>query len=109
MHVRDVTRACRLALETGNGAGQAINVGSGRSTSIAEVAQKRSRRSVCGRRSGRISPAISGPVIFVIASPTSGARAKCWDLEANVSFDEGLRELVEWLSEEPAVDLTSVA
>ena len=29
--------------------------------------------------------------------------------EANVSFDEGLRELVEWLSEEPAVDLTSVA
>ena len=38
--VRDVTRACRLALETGNGVGQAINVGSGRSISIAEVAQK---------------------------------------------------------------------
>ena len=40
VHVRDVTRACRLALETGNGVGQAINVGSGRSISIAEVAQK---------------------------------------------------------------------
>ena len=42
VHVRDVARACRLALETDKGDGQVINIGSGRSISIA-LSRSRSR------------------------------------------------------------------
>jgi dTDP-L-rhamnose 4-epimerase len=109
VHVRDVTRACRLALETGNGAGQAINVGSGRSISIAEVAQKLIAALGLWQK---IRPHITGHFragdIRHCFADVRCAR-QVLGFEAKVSFDEGLRELVEWLSEEPAVDLTSVA
>jgi dTDP-L-rhamnose 4-epimerase len=109
VHVRDVARACRLALETGNGAGQAINIGSGRSISIAEVAQKLIE--ALGLRQ-KIRPHITGHFragdIRHCFADVRRAR-EVLGFEAKVSFDEGLRELVEWLSEEPAVDLTSVA
>lgn len=39
MHVRDVARAFRLALEHDDAAGEVINVGSGRAYSIAQVAE----------------------------------------------------------------------
>src|SRR5438874_7434758 len=38
VHVRDVARACRLALEAEAAAGHVINVGSGESRSILDVA-----------------------------------------------------------------------
>jgi dTDP-L-rhamnose 4-epimerase len=109
VHVRDVARACRLALETGNGAGQAINVGSGRSISIAEVAQKLIAALGLWQK---IRPHITGHFragdIRHCFADVRRAR-QVLGFEAKVPFDEGLRELVEWLSEEPAVDLTSVA
>jgi dTDP-L-rhamnose 4-epimerase len=109
VHVRDVARACRLALETGNGTGQAINVGSGHSISIAEVAQKLIE--ALGLRH-KIRPHITGHFragdIRHCFADVRRAR-QVLGFEAKVPFDEGLRELVEWLSEEPAIDLTSVA
>jgi dTDP-L-rhamnose 4-epimerase len=109
VHVRDVARACRLALETGNGAGQAINVGSGHSISIAEVAEKLIE--ALGLRQ-HIRPHITGQFrigdIRHCFADISRAR-QALGFEAQIDFDEGLRELVDWLAREPAVDLTEVA
>jgi dTDP-L-rhamnose 4-epimerase len=109
VHVRDVARACRLAFETGNGAGQAINVGSGNSVSIVGIAEKLIAALHPGRK---MRPHITGQFrvgdIRHCFADIRRAR-QVLGFEAKIPFDEGLRELVEWLSGEPAVDLTSVA
>jgi dTDP-L-rhamnose 4-epimerase len=109
VHVRDVARACRLAFETGNGAGQAINIGSGHSISIVEVAEKLIE--ALGLRH-KIRPHITGKFrvgdIRHCFADVTRAR-EVLGFEAQIGFDEGLRELVDWLAREPAIDLTSVA
>jgi dTDP-L-rhamnose 4-epimerase len=109
VHVRDVARACRLALETGNGTGQAINIGSGNSISIIEIAEKLIEALRLGHE---VRPQITGQ--FRVGDirhcfADVGRARRVLGFEAKVRFDEGLRELVEWLSGEPAVDLTSMA
>jgi dTDP-L-rhamnose 4-epimerase len=109
VHVRDVARACRLALETDKGDGQAINVGSGRSISIAQVAE---RLIEALNLRHRIRPHITGQFrvgdIRHCFADVSRAR-DVLGFEAQIDFDEGLRELVDWLASEPAVDLTATA
>lgn len=109
VHVRDVARACRLALEAGDGAGQAINVGSGRSISIAEVADGLIKALNLGPQ---VRPHITGrfrvgDIRHCFADVT---RARdVLGFEARIGFDEGLRELVDWLASESAIDLSAVA
>jgi dTDP-L-rhamnose 4-epimerase len=43
VHVSDIARACRLALETRDAAGQVFNVGSGQPYTVVEVAQRIAR------------------------------------------------------------------
>ena len=43
VHVTDVARACRLALERDGADGRAVNVGSGRSASVLEIAHELAR------------------------------------------------------------------
>jgi dTDP-L-rhamnose 4-epimerase len=109
VHVRDVARACRLALETGKGAGQVINVGSGHRISIAEVAD--GLIDALNMRQ-HIRPHITGQFrvgdIRHCFADVSRAR-EVLGFEARIGFDDGLRELVDWLAREPAVDLTAVA
>jgi dTDP-L-rhamnose 4-epimerase len=109
VHVRDVARACRLALESDKGNGQAINVGSGRSISIAQVAE---RLIEALNLRHRIRPHITGQFrvgdIRHCFADVSQAR-EVLGFEARIDFDEGLRELVEWLASESAVDLTATA
>lgn len=109
VHVRDVARACRLALETGKGAGQAINVGSGRSISIAEVAVGLIEALKRGRQ---VRPQITGQFrvgdIRHCFADVRRAR-EVLGFEARIGFEEGLRELVDWLASASAVDLSAVA
>ena len=109
VHVRDVARACRLALETGKGAGQAINVGSGRSISIAEVAVSLIEAL---KRGQQVRPQITGQFrvgdIRHCFADVRRAR-EVLGFEARIGFEEGLRELVDWLASASAVDLSAVA
>ncbi len=103
VHVRDVASACRLALESPDADGRAINVGSGRSLSILEVAGR--MRDALGY--AHIEPEVTGRFrmgdIRHCYADISLAR-ELLHYEPAVGFEEGLLELACWLEGRPAVD-----
>jgi dTDP-L-rhamnose 4-epimerase len=103
VHVRDVARACRAALEVPLAAPELCNVGSGTSRSIQEVA--RALAAAMGRDD--LEPRITGrfrmgDIRHCFADP---ARARAvLGFEPVEDFDAGLGELAEWLGGRVAVD-----
>ena len=102
VHVRDVARACRLALERDGSDGRAVNVGSGRSASILEVADALTQ--VLGKE---IEPELTGKfragdirhcfADVTLARDTLG-------FEAEVALEDGMAELARWLQGQVATD-----
>ncbi|MBV8926349.1 MAG: SDR family NAD(P)-dependent oxidoreductase [Bradyrhizobium sp.] len=102
VHVQDVARACRLALETDR-SNDVFNIGSGQSRTILSVARDLAR--VMGRAD--IAPTITGKY-------RAGDIRHCFaDLEKSsallgfrprVAFDEGLAELADYLADQIADD-----
>lgn len=102
VHVRDVARACRLALEAPAAADRVYNVGSGRSYSVRQIAEALAR--TMGKA---IEPEVTsryrvGDIRHCFADMAL-ARQEL-GFEPRIGFDEGLAELVDWLSEQIAVD-----
>ncbi|MGQ7793256.1 NAD-dependent epimerase/dehydratase family protein [Faunimonas sp. B44] len=103
VHVRDVARACRLAIESPKANGMAINVGSGRSRTVLDVAQELARAT--GKM--HLSP-------HVVGKYRAGDIRHCFadislarDLlgyEPSIAFEQGIAELAEWLAGQVAVD-----
>lgn len=106
--VHDVAQACRLALEVPEAAGRVLNVGSGRSYTIRQVAEHMA--DVLGKEA--LSPHIIGKYragdIRHCFADISLARSVL-GYEPRVSFAEGLQELVEWLAGQPAHDRVEMA
>jgi dTDP-L-rhamnose 4-epimerase len=105
--VADVARACRLALETDAAAGQALNVGSGQSASVLDIAQKLAE--VLGVR---IEPEIAGKSRAGDIRHCFADIARARELlgyEPQVTLEQGMAELAEWLSGQPAVDRVETA
>ncbi len=102
VHVSDVARACRLALEQDGADGQAVNVGSGQGTSVLEIAETLAR--LLGKQ---IEPELpgkfrAGDIRHCFADVT---RARgVLGFEAEVPFEQGLAELAEWLEGQAATD-----
>ena len=102
VNVADVARACRLALERDGADGQPVNVGSGRSTSVLEIAEALAR--VLGKQ---IEPELpgkfrAGDIRHCFADVTRAREAL--GFEAEVPFEQGLAELAEWLEGQAATD-----
>jgi dTDP-L-rhamnose 4-epimerase len=102
VHVADVARACRLALEQGGADGQAVNVGSGQSASVLEIAETLAR--LLGKE---IEPEVpgkfrAGDIRHCFADVTRAREAL--GFEAEVPFEQGLAELAEWLEGQAATD-----
>ncbi len=103
VHVADVARACRLALETPAATGESINIGSGEPRTVLEVA----RHMACALNKPHLLP-----------QPTNKYRAgdirHCFadislagcllGYKPMISFETGLQELAGWLGGEVAVD-----
>ncbi len=101
--VHDVARACRLALETQEAAGNVFNIGSGCHYTIKELAGRIA--AVMGKE--EIQPAISGKyrvgdVRHCFADITLARRMLGY--EPRVSLQQGLAELVSWLESQVAED-----
>ncbi len=103
VHVRDIARACRLAMESDAASGKPINVGSGRQISINALARKTAK--VMGREN--LAPDINGEYrvgdIRHCFADIECAR-QVLGFEPKVDFEEGLRELADWLAGQIAED-----
>jgi len=108
VHVSDVARACRLALETAGAEGRAINVGSGRQQSVLEIA--RALAAALGRPD--LTPEIAGSyragdIRHCFADV--GLASRVLGFTARMPFEQGLAELASWLSGQAAEDRVAEA
>lgn len=100
--VHDVVRACRQALEVPGASGEALNIGSGASISVREIAERMAR--ALGKR---LAPEITGnyrvgDIRHCFADIT---RAKdVLGYQPRVSLEEGIAELAAWLEGQVAHD-----
>ena len=105
--VYDVVQACRLALDAPAAVGRAINIGSGRSCTVREVAHllrlvlgKTTEAEICGKyRVGDIRHCTAD---VSLAREVLGYRP-------SVTLEDGLMELSEWLREQAADDRVAEA
>ena len=107
VNVADVVRACRLALEGDGAAGHAVNVGSGESVSVLEIAHRLAV--LLGKD---IQPEVSGKMragdIRHCFADISLAR-DLLGFEPRVTLEEGMAELAEWLEGKVAADRVDAA
>ncbi len=103
VHVSDVVAACRLALDADDAVGHAINVGSGRSYSVLDIA--RSLGEVLGQQP--LLPRVTGKyrvgdIRHCFADITRARRLLQYS--PMVTLEAGLEELASWLKGQIAVD-----
>ncbi|MDT0651191.1 SDR family NAD(P)-dependent oxidoreductase [Autumnicola edwardsiae] len=102
IHVKDVARACRLAMEKSEANGEVLNIGSGNQYTITHIADK-----LAGVMGKDISPEITGKYrigdirhCFANTDKTK----KILGFEPQMKFEDGLFELAEWLKGQIAID-----
>jgi len=103
VHVRDVARACRLALESAGCSGEACNIGSGEARSVLEIADELAR--AVGK--AHIAPEVVGRYragdIRHCFADISKARQRL-GFAPSVALSDGLEELADWLQSQTADD-----
>lgn len=101
--VHDVARACALALERDEAAGRAVNVGSGESITVREIAQRLARvtdrEEVEAEVTGRYRV---GDIRHCFADITMAREVLGY--EPQILLDDGMAELAEWLEGQTAED-----
>lgn len=96
VHVRDVARACRLALESDAATGMVLNIGSGERRSILDVARRTAE--ALGRN--HAVPELTGSYRVGDVRhcfPDVSLARRFLGFEPKISFDEGLASLAGWL------------
>lgn len=107
IHVKDVARACRIAMENPAAAGEVFNIGSGNQYTITTIANKLA--SVMGKD---IAPEVTGKYRVGDIRHCFADNKKTREIlefEPEVQFEDGLLELAEWLKGQIAVDNVSKA
>jgi dTDP-L-rhamnose 4-epimerase len=102
IHVQDVARACRQALETSQGTGQIFNIGSGESISILELAEKIATiigSDLTARVTGEYR---KGDIRHCFADINRAQ--EILGFEPKISLERGLGLLAEWLATQQSID-----
>jgi dTDP-L-rhamnose 4-epimerase len=105
--VTDVARACRLALESDSAAGQVLNIGSGRSVSVLEIAALLARALELEIEAEVTGAARAGDIRHCFAD-ISLAR-ELLGFEPEVTLEHGIEELVDWLADQRPDDRVEAA
>ena len=107
VHVSDIVQANILVLESGRGDYEAMNIGTGRATSVKQIAQ------LLARGLGKdIEPVIvgkyrEGDIRHCVADISKAT--KLLGYQPNVSLEDGLAELLDWLGHQDAEDRVETA
>jgi len=103
VHVNDLVRGCRLAIETPQAADQVFNLGSGKAYTVLEIAC----RMAAATGKSHIEPEITGKYrvgdIRHCFADISKAR-QILGYEPQISLQKGMTELAQWLEGQVAVD-----
>ena len=101
VHVGDVARACRLAIEAADVADEVFNIGSGRPTSLLDLL------GLLRNEIDDLEPEILGTCregdIRACYADTSRARARL-GYEPKMPFEQGIRSLAAWVASRSSVD-----
>jgi dTDP-L-rhamnose 4-epimerase len=105
--VRDITRACQFALEENGADGRTVNVGTGRPTSILEVA-----RVIAQGLGKEIEPEVvnkyrAGDIRHCYAD--TSLATELLGFRAEIPFEAGMQELLSWLEGQAATDSVDAA
>jgi dTDP-L-rhamnose 4-epimerase len=105
--VRDLVRGCALALTTDGADGSTVNLGTGRATSIVEVA-----RTIAAGLDKAIEPEIveqyrAGDIRHCFAD--TRLADELLGFRSEISFQDGMRDLLAWLEGQEAVDAVDSA
>jgi len=103
VNVRDVARACRLALQTDDIGGSVVNIGSGRSISILGVAAAMAQALAIENLPPQITRKVRVGDIRHCFADISLAQQRL-GFEPEQRLEDGMREIVEWLPTQTAVD-----
>jgi len=107
VNIRDIVQANLLALSSSGGDGMALNVGSGNPISVRQLAE-----GIARMLGGHLQPKMSGnyragDIRHCYADISRASRALGYSPQ--VTFREGMAELVEWLQSQQAHDHTDEA
>jgi len=102
VHVRDIARANVLALESPQADGQAINIGTGRPTTVAKVAEVLAEQLRLDIEPEFVGQYRAGDIRHCFAD-ISKAR-KLLGFVPQITFEDGMCELVDWVSGQRAED-----
>ncbi len=108
VNVRDIVQACRLAIETPGVAGETFNIGSGVAYTVRELGERMAevlhKQDIVPQITGKYR---AGDIRHCFADITKARQLL--DYQPAVSLEEGLTELVGWLSGQIAVDQVEYA
>jgi len=101
-HVSDIVRGILLALESDDAVGHAVNLGTGRPTSVLDIAHV-----ISTGLEAHLDPICkeqyrAGDIRHCFADPTRAR--ELLGFEAKTSLEDGMRDLLAWLVDQEAVD-----
>ena len=106
VNVCDIARGCRLALESPESNGEAINIGSGDSVTILDVAREMADVLSCSDLKPEITGKFRvGDIRHCFADITQAQRLLGY--RPQITFREGLVELAQWLASQDTFDCSS--
>jgi dTDP-L-rhamnose 4-epimerase len=105
--VRDIARCCALALTEEGADGRTLNVGTGRPTSIASVAETIARGLGKEIEPELVGKYRAGDIRHCYADPSLAQQLL--GFRAEIAFEAGMQDLLEWLEGREAEDSVDVA
>ena len=102
IHVKDIARACLMALEDNSADYEPLNVGTGRGLSIGELAEILTNHLAPGLNADIVGKARAGDIRHCYAdiSRIQGA----YGFAPEIPFETGMNELVEWVGSQHSAD-----
>jgi dTDP-L-rhamnose 4-epimerase len=102
IHVSDIVRAIMLALESDRATGHAINLGTGRPSTVVQIAQALTAGLDLDIEPVRNGQYRAGDIRHCVADPQRAR--ELLGFEAATTLEDGMRELLKWLADQEAVD-----